>query len=104
MDLLGRLRVPLAVAHLRPSPRYRLFLCTIHDLRRLQTFLSVVGHPTFQASALSLGRRTTGITGHLQRLERDLRGQLLRRASKKQPMQLTALGQQVFEAALPLAQ
>ncbi|MFF3713979.1 LysR family transcriptional regulator [Streptomyces phaeochromogenes] len=79
-------------------------LRTAHDLRRLQTFLGVVGHPTFKAAAQSLGRATSGITGHLQRLERDFRGQLLRRASKKQPMRLTALGQQVFQAALPLAQ
>ncbi|MFI5982024.1 LysR family transcriptional regulator [Streptomyces sp. NPDC051555] len=68
----------------------------------MRTLLRIAGHPTYATACQALGLSTSSVTNHLLRLEADLDVQLLQRASKKRPIQLT-LGQRVIDATLPLA-
>jgi molybdenum-dependent DNA-binding transcriptional regulator ModE len=66
---------------------------------RLQRFAAAAGHPSLRSAARTLGTRQTCLFKQVDRLERDLGGQLLiRTPTRHHPMQLTALGTEVVAA------
>jgi hypothetical protein len=74
-----------------------------YHLRRLRIFLRVAGYPMFATACDEHGLSRTAVNLAFKRLEADLGGQLVVRASKGRPMQLTEFGQRVARAVLPLA-
>lgn len=66
--------------------------------RRLQRFAATTAYPTIRAAAYALGLHPGTLSGYINRLERDLGGQLLVRARQSQPMKLTAFGAEIVIA------
>lgn len=65
---------------------------------RLHRFAATAQHPTIGAAATALGLNPSTLVKQINRLERDLGGQLLTRAERGQPMLLTPLGRKVIAA------
>jgi antitoxin (DNA-binding transcriptional repressor) of toxin-antitoxin stability system len=66
--------------------------------QRLQRFAATAAYPTIGTAAGALGIKESTLTVQINRLERDLSGQLLVRAKRGQPMTLTVLGAEVMSA------
>ncbi|RJQ83396.1 LysR family transcriptional regulator [Pseudonocardiaceae bacterium YIM PH 21723] len=65
---------------------------------RLQRFATAARYPTITAAATALGLHQGPLTIQIHRLERELGGQLLERAERGRPMQLTPFGRKVILA------
>jgi molybdenum-dependent DNA-binding transcriptional regulator ModE len=65
---------------------------------RLRRFAAAAEHPTIGTAATALGLNPPTLVTQINRLERDLGGQLLTRAERGQPMVLTPLGRKVIAA------
>lgn len=66
---------------------------------RLQRFAEISSYPTLQAAALNLGLNQPTLSSQIRNLERKVGGQLLMRADRWQPMQLTTLGSELLKVA-----
>ncbi|WP_229713548.1 helix-turn-helix domain-containing protein [Streptomyces fuscichromogenes] len=74
-----------------------------YQLRRLRTFFQIAGYRSLGDACAALGLSSHSVTNHLARLEEDMGGPLLVRTQRSRPMEPTALGHQVLDAARPLS-
>lgn len=65
---------------------------------RLHRFAAAASYPTLGIAASTLGLHLATLVTQINRLERDLAGQLLTRAERGHPMRLTPFGRKVIAA------
>lgn len=70
-----------------------------HGKERLQRLAAISNYPTLNAAVRSLGLNQPTLSSQIRALERDVGGQLLMRADRGRPMQLTSLGRNLLEVA-----
>ncbi|MFD3720095.1 MobF family relaxase [Streptomyces sp. NPDC058674] len=85
------------------DPLLQPVLSNNYHLRRLRIFLRVASYPMFATACDEHGLSRTAVNNSFKKLEADLGGRLVERASKGRSMQLTEFGQSVARAVLPLA-
>jgi hypothetical protein len=93
----NNVRIALAQATIAP-PALQPALTGPGACDRLRRFAAAVEHPTITAAATALGIHQGALTMQINRLERDLGGQLLTRAERGHPMRLTPFGRKVVAA------
>lgn len=79
-------------------PLLRLALERRGGREHLRNFAAAASYPTLGAAADALNVKRFTLVGQINRLERDLGGQLLERAVRGRPMRLTALGRRAKRA------
>lgn len=82
----------LAPEILRPT------LVNSYAIRRLRVFIQVIRYPTLTEACQTHGIPPPTLTSQLKRLEKDIGGPLLIRASRSRQLELTVLGNEVVKA------
>ncbi|WP_410646992.1 LysR family transcriptional regulator [Amycolatopsis sp. cmx-4-54] len=65
---------------------------------RLHRFAATADHPTLTTAASALDIDLSTLLRQINRLEHDLGGQLLTRAERNQPLQVTPIGRRIITA------
>jgi DNA-binding transcriptional LysR family regulator len=80
-------------------PTLRPALTDTVSWERLQRFAAAADHHSIKSAARTLGTHSSCLSKQIDRIERDLGGQLLiRTPTQYQPMQLTPLGTEITAA------